>query len=68
MSGSGGICSKAQLRALWIKSPKFLYPELKAWMRQGKGYMLQQSWEKIVLSVVRGDDGGKKKKIKKNKH
>ena len=30
--------------------------------------MLQQSWEKIVLSVVRGDDGGKKKKIKKNKY
>jgi len=43
-----------------------LYPELKAWLRQGKGYLLEQNWEKIVKAVVT-DTAVKGTKKKKNK-
>jgi len=46
----GGICTRAQLRAMWAKHPRYLFNELKAWMKTGKAYALESAW----TSVVRG--------------
>jgi ATP-dependent RNA helicase DHX37/DHR1 len=64
-----GICTRQALKNVWMsKNPRFLYPELKAWLRQGKGYLLEQNWDKIVKAVVTDAAvKGTKKKRKKDK-
>lgn len=62
-----GICTRQALKNVWMsKNPRFLYPELKAWLRQGKGYLLEQNWDKIVKAVVT-DAAVKATKKKKKK-
>lgn len=61
----GQICTRAALREVWTKHPKFLYPELKGWMRQGKAYALDAVWNKVVRFVVEFDPSATKKKKKK---
>ena len=65
----GGICTRAQLRQIWMTrgNDRYLYPELKAWMRAGKGYALEQAWLKIVQGVVNYDEGKERKKKKGKK-
>ena len=46
---------------------RYLYPELKAWMRAGKGYALEQAWSKVVQGVVNYDEGKERKKKKGKK-
>ena len=63
----GGICTRAALQQVWAKNPKFLYPELKAWLRQGKAYALESIWSKLVRYVVEYDPATAANK-KKKKH
>jgi len=63
----GGICTRAQLSAMWAKNPRYLYNELKAWMKTGKAYALETVWGAVVRGVTtprlssKNKDGAKKK-------
>ena len=63
----GGICTRAQLRVMWEKHPRYLFNELKAWMKTGKAYALESAWSKIVQGASSSERSGKTKKDVKEK-
>jgi ATP-dependent RNA helicase DHX37/DHR1 len=51
-----GIASRAALRAAWRAEPRYLLPELSAWMRAGTQHALERAWPDIVACAPPADE------------
>jgi ATP-dependent RNA helicase DHX37/DHR1 len=52
------VASRASLAAAWRAEPKFLLPELSAWMRAGQAHVLERAWPAIVACAPPRGGGG----------
>ena len=65
-----GVVSRAALCAAWRAEPRYLLPELSAWMRAGQQHSLERAWPQIVACTPPADeaddaDAERKRKRKK---
>jgi len=46
-----GVASRRALAAAWLAEPRYLLPELSAWMRAGQAHALERLWPRLLAAA-----------------